>query len=315
MTWEAAQKRPGKATGSGVASTSQHQPLAPVQREPGSELGAPRDSIRESSHWERRRSWKNEAHHDSPSAVFSMTESSAGISKRPSSWWRGAIDQKLREGAQRPRGPPHPQGYKLPLQRPRILVLGTPIRLLNPQSETKGTQGSSWGAQWMGLRTGPISAPLGPHAPLQARPGSAGSRPSRHSPASRPPTMLGTVSKAPMLCQMRRRPSCWGRYGRRWCPREVPPRAPSRFLAHWAVQLTPPPPRRPGTSGTGVGGPQGAGVCPLPSRALTSPSAVAVTACLPGPGRGQEEGKKWSLGNKVQAGRGRRWGRRVGIDL
>ena len=114
MTWEAAQKRPGKATGSGVASTSQHQPLAPVQREPGSELGAPRDSIRESSHWERRRSWKNEAHHDSPSAVFSMTESSAGISKRPSSWWRGAIDQKLREGAQRPRGTyvccPHPTG-------------------------------------------------------------------------------------------------------------------------------------------------------------------------------------------------------------
>lgn len=211
MTWEAAQKRPGKATGSGVASTSQHQPLAPVQREPGSELGAPRDSIRGSSHWERRRSWKNEAHHDSPSAVFSMTESSAGISKRPSSWWRGAIDQKLREGAQRPRGPPHPQGYKLPLQRPRILVLGSPIRLPNPQSETKGAQGSSWGAQWMGLRTGPISAPLGPHAPLQARPGSAGSRPSRHSPASRPPTMLGTVSKAPMLCQMRRRPSCWGR--------------------------------------------------------------------------------------------------------
>lgn len=171
MTWEAAQKRPGKVTGSGVASTSQHQPLAPVQREPGSELGAPRDSIRGSGHWERRGSWKNEAHHDSPSAVFSMTESSAGISKRPSSWWRGAIDQKLREGAQRPRGHPHPRGYKLPLQRPRILVLGTPIRPPNPQSETKGTQASSWGAQWMSLRTGPISAPLGsPRSPSsQAR--------------------------------------------------------------------------------------------------------------------------------------------------
>lgn len=53
---------------------------------------------------------KNEAHHYSPSAVFSMTASSAGISKRPSSWRREAIDQKLRDGAQGPRGPPHLRG-------------------------------------------------------------------------------------------------------------------------------------------------------------------------------------------------------------
>lgn len=56
---------------------------------------------------------------NSPSAVFSMTASSAGISKHPSSWQGGKIGQLVKEGAWGPSGSPHPQDHKL-LQRPRI---------------------------------------------------------------------------------------------------------------------------------------------------------------------------------------------------
>ena len=44
-------------------------------------------------------------------------------------------------GAQGPRGPPHPRGYKLPLQRPRILVLGTPVGPLEPSEGNQGHPG------------------------------------------------------------------------------------------------------------------------------------------------------------------------------
>lgn len=167
----------------------------------------------------------------------------------------------------------------------------------------------------MGLRTGPISAPLGPHAPPQARPGSAGSRLSRHSPASRPPTMLGTVSKAPMLCQLRRRPSCWGRCGRRWCPREASPRAPSMFPPCWAVQLTPSPPRRPGHQRNRCGWTPGGWRLPL---ALQSPHQLKrCGCCCPSARTGKRTAGREEMvpGGQSPGREGQERGRRVGIDL
>lgn len=108
---------------------------------------------------------KNEAHHDLPSAVLSMTASSAGISKRPSSWRRGAIDSG--KGHRDPGALLTHGGCKLPLQRPRMLVLGTPIGPPEPSEGNQGQPGLLLGGTRMGLRTGPISAPQDPTLPLK----------------------------------------------------------------------------------------------------------------------------------------------------
>ena len=127
--------------------------------------------------------------------------------------------------------------------------------------------------------------------------------------------MLGTVSKAPMLCQLRRRPSCWGRCGRRWCPREASPRAPSMFPPCWAVQLTPSPPRRPGHQRNRCGWTPGGWRLPL---ALQSPHQLKrCGCCCPSARTGKRTAGREEMvpGGQSPGREGQERGRRVGIDL
>ena len=161
---------------------------------------------------------------------------------------------------------------------------------------------------------GPEDGTPGPHAPPQARPGSAGSRPSRHPPASRPPTILGTVSKAQLLCQLRRCPSYRGRCGRRWCLREVSPRAPSRFLTRSAVQLTPPPPRRPRHQRNKGADLRGLAAAPRPPEPSPAKALWVLLPVCQDWEEGRRKGRNGPLGTKSRQG-GRERDRRVGIDL
>lgn len=151
----------------------------------------------------------------------------------------------------------------------------------------------------MPLRDRTPGGTRGPHARPQAMPSSASSYPSRHPPAFKPPTMLGTFSEALPPCQPRQCPSCWGDADRADVPGRGHHEPPGGSSSAWQFSCPILSPGGPATTRGTDTDPEGPAACPSPPE--PSPALAMWMSLLVCQGTGKRAGGKEGQGPRGQS--------------